>query len=455
MSTAMPRWGRTALRRLLQVDPPVPERTEAELTAEMNTNYRWNFTVNFLDGAWFWFGYSFISATTLLPLFVSKLTTNPLWIALLAVLSQAAWYLPQLFAANATERLARKKPIVINLGFFTERLPVWLLPIAALVSPYSPPLALVIFFVAYAWHGLGAGLIAPAWSDMIARCFPVDKRGWYFGFTAFIGTGVGIFGAAFSSWLLENYAYPYNFAISFTLAAAAITLSWAFLAMTREPVQRVPDTVKTQQRAPMAKTGAILRGDENYREFLIGRVLSNLGRMGAGFLTVAAITQYAVTDATVGFYTAALLLGQTVGNLLAGVVADRWGHKVVLELGQWMAILGFGLAWLAPSAEWFYVVFFANGVSAGITVVSSVLIVMEFSKAEHRPTYVGIGNTVSGIASAVAPLIGGLLAVFHYDWVFLASALLSAAGLIVLRFRVNEPRRQTEFFEIVTPEIPS
>jgi MFS family permease len=455
MSIAMPVWGRRALRRLLQVDPPVPARSEAELTAEMYKNYRWNFGVNFLDGAWFWFGYSFISATTLLPLFVSKLTTNPFWIALLAVLAQAAWYLPQLFAANATERLSRKKPIVINLGFFTERLPVWLLPIAALLSVYSPPLALVIFFIAYAWHGLGAGLIAPAWSDMIARCFPVDKRGWYFGFTAFIGTGVGIFGAAFSSWLLANYEYPYNFAISFTLAAASITLSWAFLAMTREPVQRVPDTVKAQQRAPMAKTGAILKGDANYRQFLVARVLSNLGRMGAGFLTVAAITQWSVSDATVGIYTAALFLGQTIGNLLAGVVADRWGHKVVLELGQVMAIFGFGLAWLAPSPDWYYLIFFASGVAMGITVVSSVLIVMEFSKAEHRPTYVGIGNTVSGIASAVAPLIGGLLAVFHYDWVFLASAILSVAGLIVLRLRVTEPRRQTEFFEVNTPELPS
>jgi MFS family permease len=225
--------------------------------------------------------------------------------------------------------------------------------------------------------------------------------------------------------------------------------------MTREPVQRVPDTVIAQQSAPMAKAGSILRGDENYRQFLLARILSNLGRMGAGFLTVAAITQWSVSDATVGIYTAALFLGQTIGNLLAGVVSDRWGHKVVLELGQWAAIIGFGLAWLAPTPEWFYLVFFANGIAAGITIVSSVLIVMEFSKAEHRPTYVGIGNTVSGIASAVAPIIGGLLAVFNYNWVFLASAFLSAAGLVLLRFRVNEPRTQTEFYEVITPEIPN
>ena len=40
-------------------------------------NYRWNFLVNSLDGASFWFGMSFISTTIILPLFVSHFTSNP------------------------------------------------------------------------------------------------------------------------------------------------------------------------------------------------------------------------------------------------------------------------------------------------------------------------------------------------------------------------------------------
>ena len=77
-------------------------------------DYRWNFLWNVGDGVFFWFGLSFISSTTILPLFVSKLSGDPFWIALLGVLSAASWYLPQLFTAGATERLARKKPVVIT-----------------------------------------------------------------------------------------------------------------------------------------------------------------------------------------------------------------------------------------------------------------------------------------------------------------------------------------------------
>lgn len=436
--------GRQILRLMLELDKPIDPRSEAELELDAQRNYRWNFIVNMIDGAAFWFGLSFISATTILPLFVSKLTTAPLWFALLAVLAQASWYLPQLFTAGATERLARKKPIVINVGFFTERLPIWLLPVAALLAPSQPVLALLVFFGAYAWHGFGAGMIAPAWSDMIARIFPVNRRGWFFGFSSFVGTGLGAAGAFVSGWILTTYPYPLNFAYTFLVAAVAITASWFSLALSREPVQPIPDHIRAKGDQSWHKLKIILRRDRNFRNFLNSRLLSNLGRMGAGFLTVAAIERWQVSDGSVGLFTAALLIGQTVGNLLAGLVADRHGHKVTLEIAQWAAIVTFGMAWLAPHPDWFYAVFFLMGVTNGIAIVSGVLVVMEFSQAEHRPTYVGIGNTVTGIGGAIAPLIGGLLAYFSYDLLFLASAVVSAMALLVLIFGMREPRRHSQ-----------
>jgi len=81
-----------ALRWLLQMDQPVPSRTDEELAAQVERHYKWNYTVNLLDGASFWFGASFISSSTILPLFVSKLTSNPLPLGLLAVIAQSAWF---------------------------------------------------------------------------------------------------------------------------------------------------------------------------------------------------------------------------------------------------------------------------------------------------------------------------------------------------------------------------
>ena len=115
------------VRWLLQMDLPVAERDDAEIAAEMERNFRWNYTVNVLDGSAFTLGATFISSATIVPLFLSKLSDSPIPIGLAAMIAQGSWFLPQLFTANLVERLARKKPVVVNLGFFTERLPMWLI----------------------------------------------------------------------------------------------------------------------------------------------------------------------------------------------------------------------------------------------------------------------------------------------------------------------------------------
>ena len=130
------------------------------------------------------------------------------------------------------------------------------------------------------------------------------------------------------------------------------------------------------------------------------------------------------------------------------MIADRWGHKITLVIGQVMAIIGFGMAWLAPTPEWYYPVFFFLGLAAGITIVSAVLSSMEFSHRDHLPTYVGVGNTVSGLGGAVAPIIGGLLAVLSYNLLFAVATLVSALAMILLIFTVREPRRVKHLFNL-------
>ena len=161
-----------------------------------------------------------------------------------------------------------------------------------------------------------------------------------------------------------------------------------------------------------------------------------------GFITVSAIQQWQVSDGTVGFFTFALLLGQGGGNLLAGGLADRVGHKLSLELGVAMGAMGFLLAWLAPNPNWYYAVFFFVGLAVGISIVSGTLISMEFSTPERRPTYMGTANTVVGIGSVIAPLVGGLLAIYGYTWTFAASVMVSLIGLALMHWTVREPRWQ-------------
>ena len=207
--------------------------TATSYEAEVERNYRHNYIVNFLDGTFFWFGFNFIAWRTILPLYVSHYTDSKLAIGLLATIAATGWLLPQLFTANWVQRLPIKKVVPVRLGFFAERLPLLLLAPAVWLAADSPTLALFVFFVLFAWFMIGAGVIAVGWQDMIAKIFPVDRRGRFFGVTNFSGTATGVLGAFAAAWLLGHYGFPYNFIICFAIAAVAVFISWIFLAQTR------------------------------------------------------------------------------------------------------------------------------------------------------------------------------------------------------------------------------
>jgi MFS family permease len=431
---------RRGLRRLLNVNQSVPQRSEAEVADEVERNYRWNYWFNLLDGASFWLGISFASASTILPLFINKLTPSPLAIGLLSVIAKGGWFTPQLFTANIVEQLPRKKPVVVNLGLVLERLPFWVMAlIAMLAGQLAPALTVTLFLLAYAWHTVGAGIVATAWQDLLARCFPPERRGSLLGITSFLGAAAGMVGAGVSARILKVYAFPTNFVYTFLLAALFITISWIFLALVREPVQAVTQTPQSN-REFWAKLPGIIRQDHNFRRFIITRMLMSMAGMGSGFITVAALQQWQVSDATVGVYTAVMLGGQTVGYLLSGLIADKFGHKLSLVLGTLTSSSAFAIAWLAPSPTWYYAVFALLGFNMGAAFVSGTLVVLEFCEPERRPTYAGLANTGTGIVGSIAPLIGSGLAALGYSWLFACSAILSLSSIILLQFWVKDPR---------------
>ncbi len=427
------------LRWLLRLDEPVPKRSAAEIEADVQRNYRWNFWVNLLDGTAFWLGIGFASTTTIMPLFLSKLSDNPLPVGLLAVIMQGGWFLPQLFTANAVEQLARKKPIVVNVGFFLERLPFWIAALSPLLALSHPTLAITVFLLAITWHVVGGGIVATAWQDLIARTFPVKRRGRFFGLTSAIGAVVATVSARLGRHLLERYPFPTDFLYIFLLAAGGITLSWVFLSLTREPVQTA-HAARRSNRDFLRKLPVILREDHNFRRYLIARTLLALGNMGTGFLTVAALHRWSIPDGVVSDYTLILLVGQALSNLVFGFLADKGGHLRNLVLGALSVFVGFVIAWNAADPRWYYLVFFLNGVGFGAVYVSGLMVVVEFCEPERRPTYVGLANTSTGIVGMSAPLIGTALASINYNLLFAVSAAFSLFSFAMMRWVVKEPR---------------
>ncbi len=399
---------------------------------------RRNFWLNVLDGSAFTFGISLVSRFTVLPLIVERLT-DARWVqGLIPAIFFAGWLLPGLFTAPLIAAQPRRKPWVL-LATIGERLPFLALGIILLTWPDLPAGALLsIVLTLYAVFAVSAGLTSIAWQDLIARVIPARHWGVFFGLQAGLGGLFGIGGGALAAAILAQQPFPQSAGILALICFAAMVISYVFLALTVEPAQAPaparPFHVFVRSLRPL------LQRDQAFRRYLFCRAAIALGLTGHSFLTAAALERFQVPAATIGVFTGVMLAAQAVGNIGLGALADRWGHKQVLELAAGMGMAALLLALIAPSSAWFFLIFALVGAAQAGYQLSGFTLVFSFSPPEERTTYIGVANLALAPVAALGPILVGVLATFAgYSAIFGLLTVIGLLGIGSLHWQVTAP----------------
>jgi hypothetical protein len=255
-----------------------------------------------------------------------------------------------------------------------------------------------------------------------------------------LGGVLGVAGASIASIILATQPFPQSVGILALICFGAMIPSYFFLAATVEPPQ--PTAPRQPMLAFLRGVGPLLRRDHGFRRYLFCRSAISLGLVGHSFVTAAALERFRLTDAEVGVFTAVLLAAQALSHIGSGALADRWGHKHVLELATGIGLLALLLAIVAPSAAWFFPIFVLVGVAQAGYQLSGYTMIFSFSTPAERPTYIGVANTALAPMAAFGPLLAGFLAErAGYSALFLALLAIGLVGLIGLHWRVPTPVR--------------
>ncbi|TLM97741.1 MFS transporter, partial [bacterium] len=199
------------------------------MTLKNHPNLKHNLIVNMMDGGFFGLAIGFVSFTTMLPLFVSTMTDSAILVGLVPAVHNIGWLLPQLFTSKTVARLPVLKPFVM-INTINERIPIFFIAIVAWFVPaIGPTIALILTFFFLIWQGLGAGLTANAWQNMIGKVIPPDSLATFFGAQSAIANLLSSLGAIFAGMLLDRFTGSRGFAISFLIASFFMFLSWFFL----------------------------------------------------------------------------------------------------------------------------------------------------------------------------------------------------------------------------------
>lgn len=407
-----------------------------------DVRYRFNFTVNVLDGGFFGFALGAASFVAVIPLFVHHLTDSAILIGLIPAIHDVGWQLPQLFTSRRVTRLSRYKPMVL-WATIHERLPFLGL---ALVAWYAEGMdrtgVLILTYSLLVWQGLGGGITGTAWQSMIGKIIPPRRHGLFYGVQAAAAHFLYSLGSVLAGVLLARLAFPRHFAALFLIAGLAMGISFVFLALTREEHWPSPPADRGGERF-WPDVLAVLRGNRSFRWFVLARAFAQFGVMAVAFYSVYAVRNLEMNEATAGWMAAVFAGIQIVANPVLGWLGDRRGYRFAMLVGLCASVLSALVALAAPTVAWFYLAFALAGVANVAVWTIMLAMVLSFGAVEERPTYIGLANTLVAPVTLLAPMVGGWLAdTYGYQTAFLAAAFGGILSLSLFWSRVPGGRAE-------------
>jgi MFS family permease len=389
-----------------------------------------------IDYSLFLVGLAFASQATILPAFAAWLGAPNVIIGAIPAVMTLGWFLPPLFAAAHTEALPRQWPFLMRWTGW-ERAPyLGMALLAFFVAERAPAVTLALVLVMlFVSTGIG-GLLMPSWMDLIGRVVATTARGRFFALGSLAAGVIGLGASFLVADVLARVPAPASYGWCFLAASVCLGLSWAALALVREPAGRVVrDPVSL--RAYLSRIPDLLRRDANLSRFLVARAFAVTGAMASGFYTVYALRAWEAPAAQAGVFTALLVAGHAAGTLSLGWVADRAGHRRVLLAGTSAALAANVVALLAGNLA------VLGGVHTAASNVSALNVLLEFAPTQDaRPTYIGLGSTAMAPVAFATPLLGGVLAdAFGFRAVFVVALASGLVGLLTLAALVHDPRR--------------
>jgi MFS family permease len=376
-----------------------------------------NFTLGVWNGILYNLAMYFMARSTIIPQFLSKLTTSSALIGIVSQFDSIGWYLPQIFFATYAVHRPQKMPLyrfAMRIGMVAY----FLIAIITLINP-SPTLLLTLFIIAYGSYHLSGGMRGVAFMELLAKAIPSRRRGRFLGWRMSMGAvAAATIGAGSITAILTADDFPRNFGWLFLVGAVIATVSFMLMASMREPrTPNVPGKRTMKEQLLMARH--ILKVDKRFRVYTACRMLINCWTIGLPFVILFGRDELGFTTKDTGIFIAAECVGLIVANIICERVELRQGPKRVLIIGCLIA-LAMPIFLLAFKYLHLPVYLFALSFSLTAAFDAAITIggmgyLIEMTDASDRSTYVGVFNSLMALPCFLTAGAGLLLDLLGYQ----------------------------------------
>jgi MFS family permease len=360
-------------------------------------------------------------ATSVMPAFLATMGVAAAWIGLIEGVSDGLSSFAKLASGHWTDRLARRKPIVLA-GYAVTAL-------GTASFGFATAAWHVLASRATAW--LGRGVRSPVKKAMLAAAVTPETYGRAFGFERMMDTCGAIVGPATAFFLIGTLGMGFRAVFFWTLLPGLVAVVCvAFLV--REKARRHVSSVSFAE--------GLRSLPPRFKKFLVAVGLFGAGDFAHTLLILLATRQltpvYGVKIAAsfaVGLYVAHNVFYAGFA-FVAGWLADRVNKARLLASGYALAaVMALAIILLPPGLWTLAAVFVAGGIYVAVEETLEDSLTAEMVDEAHHGMAFGVLATVNGAGDFLSSIVvGALWSAFGTSVAFGYSAVLFAAGAVMV-----------------------
>lgn len=414
----------TTDREALHIPPSSlqrPERSAAATGAEARDAgaIRRDEKLGVVNGALYQGGEGFIDSNTVIPVFLSTLTTSNAAIGLATAMGELGWLLPQFLVAPSMAQQKRQLWLYRRAAVLRA---VGLGGLALLVPflvDHHPQWLLAGFFVGYGAYCFGGGIGSVPFMEVVGKTIPPRRLGAFWSRRLFWGGSIAAIVALLVREVMRWPEVGLRFGMLFGLATVLISIGYALFLRIDEP-DGIPDPDPYTPLQLLANGWRLLREDRPFRQILLGRALLSVWFAASPFVVLFAVDTLKGGARATGTFLFARVTGFVLSTLLWKRLSHTHGNSTVLRI----SVVAAGLAALFASAvayasPWRFqiipagtavlalevVAFVGGAAQAGILVAFGSLLI-GLAPRGRRQMFVSVMLTFLGVTTLL-PILGG------------------------------------------------
>jgi predicted MFS family arabinose efflux permease len=244
--------------------------------------------------------------------------------------------------------------------------------------------------------------------------------------------------------------FPQNVGVLFVVSFVSAAVGLTAFGLVKEPRSEVRDDGITFA-AHLQRAVRLPRHNRNLRYMLLARVAILLSYVAAPFFSIYSISVLGALPSIIGVYLIVRTITALAINPVWSLLSDRRGNKLVMQLATacgvvmllWVVLISPVSQAAGISADirayLFVPVFALMGIYETGVGIGAVNLTLEVAPANDRAIYIGLTNTVLGIAYISTAVSGLIVDAAGYEGVFVLGLILLLMASWAL-WRLRDPR---------------